>query len=234
MAVRRLLPTNGAMILSQDIRACLNSNSTLISLISGKSDIFLFYSLYIVRYLRKKVIMSLEAGFLRDVIKRFRGYKEMGDKTFSQLKEDEFFYRPSSDSNSIAIIVQHMYGNMLSRWTNFLTEDGEKSWRKREAEFDAMEATAKDIIAFWEAGWKCLLDTLESLQPEDLDKTITIRTEPLKVYDAILRQLAHYPYHVGQIVYIGHMLRNDQWKSLSIPKGGSADFLTAMQEKHSK
>jgi hypothetical protein len=178
--------------------------------------------------------MSFQTGFLRDVIKRFKGYKELGDKTFAQLQDTEFFYRPGSDSNSIAIIVQHIYGNMLSRWTNFLTEDGEKEWRKREAEFEVMEATRADIVAFWEEGWKCLFDTLESLQPEDLDKTVTIRSEPLKVYDAILRQLAHYPYHVGQIVYIGHMLRNDQWQSLSIPKGGSAGFLAAMHEKHSK
>ncbi|HVZ26935.1 MAG TPA: DUF1572 family protein [Sediminibacterium sp.] len=178
--------------------------------------------------------MAVEAGFLQDAIKRFRSYKELGDKTFTQLRDDEFFYRPGSDTNSIAMIVQHLYGNMLSRWTNFLTEDGEKSWRKREAEFEAMDVTRADIISFWEQGWKCLLDTLESLQPEDLDKSITIRSEPLKVYDAILRQLAHYPYHVGQIVYIGRILRNNQWQSLSIPKGGSADFLAAMQEKHAK
>lgn len=147
--------------------------------------------------------MSFEQGFLKDAIKRFKYYKELGDKTFEQITDHAFFYQPSSESNSIAVIVQHMYGNMLSRWTNFLTEDGEKEWRKRDAEFEQTPCSKQDIVSFWNEGWNCLLKTLESLTPEDLSKTIKIRTEPLLVYDAILRQLAHYPYHVGQIVYLG-------------------------------
>jgi hypothetical protein len=139
---------------------------------------------------------TLEEGFLKDSIKRFRYYKELGDKTFEQLKDNDFFYQPNTESNSIAIIIQHMYGNMLSRWTNFLTEDGEKDWRKRDAEFEVITMTREDLLSFWNEGWNSLLNTLESLQPGDLMKTITIRTEPLLVYDAILRQLAHYPYHV--------------------------------------
>jgi hypothetical protein len=174
--------------------------------------------------------------FLKDAIKRFSYYKELGDKTFEQIEEADFFYQPNEESNSIAIIIQHMYGNMMSRWTNFLTEDGEKHWRKRDAEFEVMECSKADLLAFWKEGWKCLLDTLASLTAEDLDKTVYIRTEPLFVYDAILRQLAHYPYHVGQIVYIGRMIQKEKWKSLSIPKGKGASItylnkIKAEQEK---
>jgi hypothetical protein len=137
--------------------------------------------------------MSFEKGFLVDSIKRFRYYKELGDKTFAQVEESDLFRQPATESNSIAVIVQHMHGNMLSRWTNFLTEDGEKEWRQRDAEFAETVTTKQHVLDLWEAGWKCMFDTLESLAPTDLEKNITIRTEPLKVYDAILRQLAHYP-----------------------------------------
>ena len=174
--------------------------------------------------------MSFEQGFLKDAIKRFKYYKELGDKTFEQITDDALFYQPSSESNSIAVIVQHMYGNMLSRWTNFLTEDGEKEWRKRDDEFEQITCSKQDIVSFWNEGWNCLLKTLESLTPEDLSKTITIRTEPLLVYDAILRQLAHYPYHVGQIVYLGRLSKNEEWVSLSIPKGDSAVYLESVKK----
>ncbi|MES2005346.1 MAG: DUF1572 family protein [Bacteroidota bacterium] len=177
---------------------------------------------------------SFETGFLKDTIKRFRYYKELGDKTFEQIAEPAFFFQPSSESNSIAVIIQHMYGNMLSRWTNFLTEDGEKEWRRRDAEFEPMQCSKQDLLAFWNDGWKCMLDTLENLTPQDLTKTVTIRTEPLSVYDAILRQLAHYPYHVGQIVYIGHLVKNEQWASLSIPKGNSTQYLETVKQAQKK
>ena len=129
-----------------------------------------------------------------------------------------------------------MYGNMMSRWTNFLTEDGEKHWRKRDAEFEAMECSKADLLSFWEDGWKCLLNTLESLTEADLEKTVTIRTEPLLVYDAILRQLAHYPYHVGQIVYLGKIIQQAHWISLSIPKGKGASeaYLEKIKQTQSK
>lgn len=175
-------------------------------------------------------MQTLEGVFLKDSIKRFRYYKELGDKTFEQLNDDDFFYQPNTESNSIAIIIQHMYGNMLSRWTNFLTEDGEKDWRKRDAEFEVITMKREDLLSFWNEGWNCLLNTLENLQPGDLMKTITIRTEPLLVYDAILRQLAHYPYHVGQIVYIGRMILEKEWRSLSIPKGGSKSYLDSVKQ----
>ncbi|MBA4197764.1 MAG: hypothetical protein C0459_09440 [Chitinophaga sp.] len=174
--------------------------------------------------------MQLQQGFLKDVIKRFKAYKDLGDKTFEQLEERDFFFKPSSESNNIAIIIQHLHGNMLSRWTNFLTEDGEKEWRKRDAEFDDITHTKASLINLWNEGWACLLNTLENLQPDDLLKTITIRTEPLLVYDAILRQLAHYPYHVGQIVFIGTVIKNENWKSLSIPKGGSHAYLERVKQ----
>ena len=174
--------------------------------------------------------MILEQGFLKDAIKRLKYYKDLGDKTFQQIPEAAFFYQPSTESNSIAIIVQHLYGNMLSRWTNFLTEDGEKEWRKRDQEFEAIQCTKEDIVSFWNEGWACLFNTLEGLTPNDLEKNITIRTETLTVYDAILRQLAHYPYHVGQIVFLGRWYINENWTSLSIPKGESAAFLSSIKE----
>ncbi len=172
----------------------------------------------------------MQNTFLQDCIKRFEYYKSLGDKTFEQLEEKDLFFKPSPESNSIAIIIQHMYGNMLSRWTNFLTEDGEKEWRKRDAEFEEMQISKQDLLSFWNEGWKVLLDTLKSLLPEDLTKTIHIRTEPLIVYDAIIRQMAHYPYHVGQIVQIGKMIRDKEFKSLSIPKGESQQFNQQMQQ----
>jgi hypothetical protein len=163
--------------------------------------------------------MNLAESFLKDSVKRFRNYKDLGEKTLAQLSEQELHYLPTTESNSIAMIIQHLHGNMLSRWTNFLTEDGEKPWRQRDAEFEAGHQSREDINRLWNEGWDCLLHTLESLQPADLLKKITIRTEAIDAYDAILRQLAHYSYHVGQIVYLGKMIRNDAWSSLSIPKG---------------
>ena len=170
-------------------------------------------------------------NFLNDAIKRFKYYKDLGDKTFAQLSDKDILFKPSSDSNNIAMIVQHLYGNMRSRWTNFLTEDGEKEWRKRDDEFTSMNLSKADILSFWNKGWDCLLKTLESLTEADLDKTITIRSEPLQVYDAILRQLAHYPYHVGQIVTIGKMIKDTDFTPLSIAKNKSRDFNDSMGHK---
>src|SRR6476469_7872132 len=175
--------------------------------------------------------MDLQTGFLKDCIKRFEYYKSLGDKSFDQLSEKDFFFKPSAESNSIALIVQHMYGNMLSRWTNFLTEDGEKEWRNRDKEFEDSEATKADIISFWNEGWTCIFNALNSLSEDDLSKTIYIRNEPLIVYDAILRQLAHYPYHVGQILFIAKMIKDSEWKSLSITKGQSQQFNQEMNHR---
>ena len=176
--------------------------------------------------------MNFEEGFIKNTIKRLRYYKDLGDKTFDQLEEKDFFYQPTKESNSIAIIVQHLHGNMMSRFTNFLTEDGEKPWRKRDAEFETIPATKEEVLAGWNAGWHCVFNALESLQPADLTKTIYIRTEPLIVYDAMLRQLAHYPHHVGQIIYIGKMIKDEQWKTLSIAKGNSNQFNEQMKKEN--
>lgn len=156
--------------------------------------------------------------FLTDVIKRFEYYKDLGDKTLALLNTEEVNYSPYPDTcNSVATIVVHLYGNMLSRWTNFLTEDGEKHWRKRNNEFLGTHYSKADVQSFWNEGWKIFLDALQQLTEQDLTKTIYIRQEPLSVYDAILRQLAHYPYHVGQMVYLGKMITTHNWKNLSIP-----------------
>ena len=156
--------------------------------------------------------------FLESAIKRLTDYKKLCDKAFTQLNENDLHFTPSSESNSIAIIIQHMHGNMLSRWTNFLTEDGEKEWRKRDGEFEVHKMSSEKLIALWEEGWKCCLDALVSLSGDDLEKTIHIRNEPLSVVDAINRQIAHYSYHAGQIIYIAKIIRDKDWQSLSIPK----------------
>jgi hypothetical protein len=174
--------------------------------------------------------MISAASFTTDIIARFNYYKNLADKTFVQLSESDMRWRPSEDSNSIAIIMQHLYGNMMSRFTNFLTEDGEKVWRKRDAEFEPMAVSKQDLLDFWETGWSHVLSTISSLTDEQLLQDVTIRTEKLKAYDALLRQLAHYSYHVGQIVMIGKMIKGSEFVSLSIPKGGSAVFNEAIAE----
>lgn len=164
-------------------------------------------------------------------IKRFLYYKELGDKTFSQLSERDFFWQYNQGSNSIAIIINHIAGNMLSRWTNFLTEDGEKEWRNRDSEFVNAFETKSEVLEFWEKGWACLFAALAQITDENINSTIYIRGEAHSVLDAVLRQLAHYPYHIGQIVYIAKMLKNNDWETLSIARNKSADF---NKEMHSK
>lgn len=164
---------------------------------------------------------SLAKDYLQTAIRRLRYYKDLGDKTLEQLNDWDFHYQPNEESNSIAIIIRHMEGNMLSRWTNFLTEDGEKDWRQRDDEFEIHEASKKELVEHWEKGWSCVFDALECLKKKDLKKMITIRQEPLSVIDAINRQLAHYPYHVGQIIHIAKTIKGKKWRNLSIPKGHS-------------
>jgi len=161
---------------------------------------------------------TIEKVFLQSAIKRVAYYKELGDKTFAQLSEAEFHFIPNKENNSIAIIIQHTAGNMLSRWTDFLTADGEKDWRNRDSEFEEQHFSKQQLIDFWEKGWACFLNSLQSLKEDDLLKTIYIRQEAMPVADAIIRQLAHYPYHVGQIIFIAKMFSDKDWKSLSIPK----------------
>lgn len=162
--------------------------------------------------------------YLNSVRKQFEYYKQLGDKTFSQLQDEHLFWTFNEESNSIATIVKHLSGNMLSRWTDFLTSDGEKEWRNRDSEFEDSITTRQELIDKWEEGWKCFFDALNALKTEDMDKIIYIRNQGHSVMEAINRQLAHYPYHVGQIVFIGKMLSENGWNSLSIPKGKSQDF----------
>ena len=172
---------------------------------------------------------SLGETILASAISRVSHYKSLGDKSLAQLVEADFYFKPNETSNSIAVIMQHMAGNMLSRWTNFLTEDGEKEWRNRDQEFDEGKIPLPELLALWEKGWDCFLSALHQLSEADLLKTIHIRTEPLTVIDAINRQLSHYPYHLGQIVYIARLIKNKQWESLSIPPGQSAQFNQEMK-----
>lgn len=164
------------------------------------------------------------SNYLDSVNKQFAYYKMLGDKTFAQLPDEAFFWQYNADSNSVATIVKHLHGNMLSRWTNFLTTDGEKETRDREAEFDNDTPTKADVLAQWEAGWACLFDAINALTDNDLDKIIYIRNMGHTVMEAINRQLAHYPYHVGQIVFIGKMACAESWQSLSIPRGQSQAY----------
>lgn len=167
-------------------------------------------------------------------IKRFEYYKMLGDKSFAQLSDEQIFWQFNEESNSIAVIVKHVAGNMLSRWTNFLTEDGEKSWRNRDEEFVNTFKTKDEVLQYWEKGWKCLFDALNQIDDENLYSTIYIRNEAHSVIDAVFRQLAHYPYHIGQIVFIAKMIKNEDWKTLSIARNKSQDFNNEMKDKFSE
>jgi hypothetical protein len=175
--------------------------------------------------------MTTDENFLESSKKLFRYYKSLGEKAIDQLTDAQVLQKPNDASNSIALIVHHISGNMLSRFTDFLTSDGEKPWRNRESEFEEAYPDKKTMMAAWEKGWTCLFNALDGLTPADLTKIIYIRNEGQTVLEAIQRQLAHYPHHVGQILYQAKILKGDEFKSLSIPKGGSGDF---NKEKFSK
>ncbi|GAA4810399.1 DUF1572 family protein [Litoribaculum gwangyangense] len=163
-------------------------------------------------------------SYLASIIKQFEYYKSLGDKTFEQLSFDELQKEFVEDSNSISIITKHMVGNMLSRWTNFLTEDGEKSWRNRDVEFERSYASKEELINEWNKGCECLFNAIKPLNYNDLEKIIYIRNEGHTVLEAINRQVSHYAYHVGQIVFLGKLLKGKKWQSLSIPKDFSSKF----------
>ena len=169
--------------------------------------------------------------YLTSVKKEFEYYKLLGEKTFSQLNDENLFNKVNNESNSISSIVKHLSGNMVSRWTDFLTTDGEKEWRKREEEFDNDIKTREELLKIWEKGWSCLFNSLNSITDDELSKVIYIRNQGHTILEGINRQLSHYPYHIGQIVYIGKMLCDNSWVSLSIPKGSSNEY---NQEKFSK
>lgn len=166
----------------------------------------------------------MHLGTIPATIAQFKYYKLLGDKTFDQLSDEKLFVQINDNSNSIATIVKHLHGNMLSRWTDFLSSDGEKEWRKRDDEFENDISNREEMISVWNEGWTCLFEALDSLSDEDLSKEIFIRNQGHSVNEAILRQLAHYAYHVGQIVFAGKIHKNIGWLSLSIPKGNSKAY----------
>ena len=163
-------------------------------------------------------------NYLQSSLKQFEYYKALGERTFDQLSEEELLWQYNPESNSIAITVNHLWGNMKSRWTDFLTSDGEKEWRNRELEFETVIKTKAELIDKWEEGWACLFTALHAVNKDNFDTTIYIRNQSHSITEAVNRQMMHYAYHVGQIVYIGRMIKGEDWKSLSIPKGKSIAF----------
>jgi len=168
--------------------------------------------------------MELGQGLLRSARARFGAQRDLAERAFNQLSPEKLRVSLSAETNSIAVIMKHMAGNMLSRWTDFLTTDGEKDWRDRDAEFIDDFETHDALLAFWQRGWCCLFAALDALSPGDLGRSITIRGELHTVVDAIHRQLDHYGYHVGQIVLIARVLAGDDWKVLTVPRGGSKAY----------
>ncbi|HME12223.1 MAG TPA: DUF1572 domain-containing protein [Candidatus Acidoferrum sp.] len=168
---------------------------------------------------------ELTTSYLKDSISLFRHYKKMGESAMAQCPDADLFATLDQESNSIAIIVKHMAGNMRSRWTNFLSSDGEKPDRNRDSEFEEPPKTRAELMALWEAGWKICLDALGPLTDADLSKTVMIRSEPHSVMQAINRQLAHYPQHIGQIILLSKHFGCDNWKSLTVPRKASSQFI---------
>ena len=163
-------------------------------------------------------------NYLDSLSKQFRYYKKIGEQAMHQVSGDQLFWQYNAESNSIALIVKHLAGNMLSRFTDFLSADGEKPWRNRDAEFEHGDLDAAEVLALWQRGWDCVFAALETLKPEDLDRIVYIRNEGHTVVEALNRQLAHYPYHIGQIIFIAKMLKDEAWQTLSIARNRSQDF----------
>ncbi len=173
--------------------------------------------------------MSQPTAFLENSTKRLHEYKALAEKAIAQLSDEALLHDADEPGgNSLAVIIKHMRGNMLSRWTNYLTEDGEKPWRQREEEFVHESLTREMLMRLWEEGWAAVFNTLSSLSEEDLGCSIHIRTEGMTAMDGIIRQLMHYSYHVGQIILLCKQARGEDWQSLSIPRGGTAAFNAAM------
>jgi hypothetical protein len=177
---------------------------------------------------------TLGEMYLKDALERFHSTKRLADGAVAQVSDEEFFRALDPEANSIALVMKHMAGNMRSRWTDFLTSDGEKPDRRRDAEFESEGEDRRAILDAWEAGWRLVFDAVGSLAPEDLTRTVTIRHEPYTVVGAINRQLEHYGYHTGQIVFLAKHFKSAAWRSLSIPRGQSQPFNAGMEEKHGK
>jgi len=175
--------------------------------------------------------MEANSQYLESAKKQFLYYKTLGEKAIDQLEEQQLFSRANDDTNSISQIVKHLSGNMLSRWTDFLTSDGEKEWRNRDEEFVDTYHSKEELLQNWTKGWDCLFEAVNKLKPDDLSKIIYIRNEGHSVVEAINRQLAHYPYHIGQIVFYAKLLKKSEWDTLSIARNKSGDYNS---EKFSK
>ena len=166
----------------------------------------------------------MHSNYLQSATKQFEYYKLLGERTFEQLTEEELFWQYNEESNSIAVIVHHLWGNMKSRWTDFLTADGEKEWRERDKEFENVIQNKVELLQKWEDGWSFLFQALDSVDASNFEKKVYIRNQAHTIVDAVNRQMCHYASHVGQIMFIGKMLKGTNWKSLSIPKGASKEF----------
>ncbi|HTW30324.1 MAG TPA: DUF1572 family protein [Candidatus Sulfotelmatobacter sp.] len=172
--------------------------------------------------------MDTAAHYLEEVRRQFRGHKRMGENAMSQLSDEDFFVAIDPEANSVAVLVKHLAGNMHSRFTDFLTSDGEKPDRFRDREFELTSLTTRvEVMRWWEDGWACVFAAIDPLKPEDVTRTVTIRGEPHTVLQALNRQIAHYAQHLGQIVFLAKHLRSSEWKTLSIPRGKSEDYKTA-------
>lgn len=167
---------------------------------------------------------STGQNYLDSARRLFQYYRGLGDKALAQIGDEHIHWQPSPESNSVAVIVKHLVGNMLSRFTDFLNSDGEKPWRNRDAEFENDYADKTELLAAWQSGWDCLFAAIDPLTEAQLGAIVYIRNEGHTVLEALNRQLAHYPYHVGQLVYLCRLLAGEKWESLSIPKGGSQGF----------
>ena len=180
----------------------------------------------------KSMNESIGQHYLEDALYTFRYYKKLAEGAFAQISDEDFIRTIDDESNSIAVNIKHLAGNMLSRWTDFLTTDGEKPERNRDMEFVMLpETTKKDMLAYWEKGWKITFAAIEALTPNDLMRTVKIRDQDHTVLQAIDRQMAHYAYHVGQIVYLAKHFKSTDWQSLSVPKNKSAEFSARLQNQ---
>jgi Protein of unknown function (DUF1572) len=178
---------------------------------------------------------DFRALYIDEAFRSLRGHKRLADGAIAQLSDEQFFATPDPESNSVAVIMKHLAGNMRSRFTNFLTTDGEKPDRNRDREFVMHnDAKREEVLISWEQNWQLVFETLNSLHPEDLGRTVTIRGEPHSVLQAINRQVVHYAYHVGQIVFLAKHLKRDQWKTLSVPKGQSETYNAEMMQKQAR
>ena len=174
---------------------------------------------------------ALAQEYLADAVSSLRAYKKMADKAIAQSKDEELFVALDEEANSIAVVMKHMAGNMISRWTDFLNSDGEKPDRNRDMEFVIEANTTKDeVLAYWERGWKCVFDAVEPLTPVDFERRVTIRGQEHTIVQAINRQLMHYSYHIGQIVFLAKHFRSTEWQTLSIPRNRSAAFNAFLED----